>query len=312
MKTTPVTFDDLSRSVLAVPPLARNADLSLNKAENGKLIRHLHAGGVTTLMYGGNANFYHLPISEFAATVAALAELAAPDAWIIPSVGPDYGRLMDSIPAVREAGAPTVMVLPCTFPAAPAGVARGVRLFAEKLGTPVILYIKSDNYVPQADVAAMIGDGLLCGIKYATVLPDPGQDPYLSKLVDMVDRRYIISGIGERPAIVHLRDFGLQCFTSGSVCVAPAASTRILNALKAKDYATAEAIRSHFLPLEDQRDGISPIRVLHEAVTLSGIADMGPMLPLLANIDEAHKPGVKAAADALLAYNASLLAEAAD
>jgi len=34
MKTTPVTPDDLQRSVIAVPPLARHADLTLNPAAN--------------------------------------------------------------------------------------------------------------------------------------------------------------------------------------------------------------------------------------------------------------------------------------
>lgn len=38
--------------------------------------------------------------------------------------------------------------------------------------------------------------------------------------------------------------------------------------------------------VEDVRDEYSPIRVLHTAVTLSGIADMGPILPLLSNIEE--------------------------
>ncbi|MEO6960031.1 MAG: dihydrodipicolinate synthase family protein, partial [Burkholderiaceae bacterium] len=41
MKTTPVTHEDLSSSVLAVPPLARHADLSLNNAANKALIHHM-------------------------------------------------------------------------------------------------------------------------------------------------------------------------------------------------------------------------------------------------------------------------------
>ena len=56
MKTTPITSADLSRSVIAVPPLARRADLSLDRDANRALIRHLEAGGVRSLMYGGNAS----------------------------------------------------------------------------------------------------------------------------------------------------------------------------------------------------------------------------------------------------------------
>ena len=66
MKTTPVTPADLSRSVVAVPPFARNADLTPNWKANAALIAHLQDGGVRSLMYGGNANFYHLAPSEYA------------------------------------------------------------------------------------------------------------------------------------------------------------------------------------------------------------------------------------------------------
>src|SRR5512143_3106243 len=101
MKTTPVTFDDLAASVLAVPPLARNVDLTLNRDANRALIRHLETGGVRTLMYGGNANFYHLPTSEYAASVDFLAEAAGADSWVIPSCGADYGKLLDQAAILR-------------------------------------------------------------------------------------------------------------------------------------------------------------------------------------------------------------------
>lgn len=44
MKTSPVTAADLQRSVIAVPPLARHADLSLNLPANRALLRHLEEG----------------------------------------------------------------------------------------------------------------------------------------------------------------------------------------------------------------------------------------------------------------------------
>ncbi len=65
MKTSPVGFEDLANSVVTVPPLARDASLRIERAENRKIIRHLERGGVTTLMYGGNANFYNIPLSEY-------------------------------------------------------------------------------------------------------------------------------------------------------------------------------------------------------------------------------------------------------
>src|SRR5258708_4674086 len=92
----------LTRSVLAVPPLARSKDLSLNEAENTKLIRHIEAGGIRTLLYGGNANFYHIAPSEFEQVIGFLAQAAGPDTLVIPSVGPAYGVTMDQAKIIRR------------------------------------------------------------------------------------------------------------------------------------------------------------------------------------------------------------------
>jgi len=59
-----------------------------------------------------------------------------------------------------------------------------------------------------------------------------------------------------------------------------------------------------FEPLENLRNALSPIRVLHEAVAGAGIAKTGPMLPLLDAIEAEHRPMIAAAAAALLAADA--------
>lgn len=310
MKTTAVTSADLSASVLSVPPLARKADYSLNRDANRALIRHLEAGGVRTLMYGGNANFYHLPLSEYAETVDFLAEAAGKDTWVIPSAGADYGKLVDTAKILRGRAFPTAMALPFGHPSNDSGVATALRRFSEAFGKPVIAYVKALGYIEPATLGRLVKDGVVCAIKYAVVLQDPRNDPYLDRLVQEVDRDIIISGIGERPAIVHLRDFGLKSFTSGSVCVAPRGSMALLAALKARRYDDAEAIRAAYIPLEDERDARGPIRVLHDAVTLAGIADMGPMLPMISNLDAAEAAKVKIAASDLLAHDRALKAAA--
>jgi dihydrodipicolinate synthase/N-acetylneuraminate lyase len=309
MKTTPVTPADLCASVLAVPPLARRPDLSLNPEANRALIRHLEAGGVTTLMYGGNANFYHLQTSEYAATLDFLAEAAGAHSWVIPSAGADYGKLMDQAAILRSRAFPTAMALPFGNPSNDSGVATALRRFADKVGKPIIAYVKGLGYIEPATLGKLAKDGVICAIKYAVVRDDPKKDTYLDELAQHVSPDMIISGIGERPAVVHLRDFGLKCFTSGSVCVAPNGSTRILALLKAKRYEEAEKIRANYIALEDQRDARGPIRVLHDAVTLAGIADMGPMLPMISNLDASERGAVQAAAAALLAYDRKLATE---
>lgn len=306
MKTTPVTKADLRRSVIAVPPLARHADLTVNPDANAALVRHLEDGGVRSIMYGGNANFYHVGVSEYARIVDMLAEIAGPDTWILPSVGPDYGKMMDQATILRSRAFPTAMLLPISFPYTDAGLADGVRRFTDALGKPAVMYIKSANYIKPATLARLVSEKYLVAVKYAAMLDNPSHDPYLTSLIEAVDPGLIVSGIGERPAIVHLRDFGLTSFTSGSVCVAPKGSMQLLKLLCEARYDDAQAVRARYMPLEDCRDDISPLRVLHDAVTLAGVTDMGPILPLLSGLEEHERRRVEPVAKALLAEDRAL------
>ncbi len=303
MNTNPITPETLAASVISVPPLARNSDLSLNAAENEKQIRHLEAGGVTTLLYGGNAILYHMALTEYADFVDMLADIAGGESLVIPSVGPAYGMMMDQASILRDMPFPTAMLLPTRDVVTPAGVATAVRHFVEKVNRPAVLYIKHDGFIDVARVKQLMDDGLLSWIKYALVRDDTSDDGYLRELVDTVGPSRIVSGIGEQPAIAHLRDFGLTSFTSGCVCVAPKLSMQMLRAIKAGDFAKAEEIRQIFAPLEDLRNAINPVRVLHTAVTLSGIATMGPLMPLLSEVGEQDAIAIGAAAKQLLAKN---------
>jgi dihydrodipicolinate synthase/N-acetylneuraminate lyase len=301
MKTTPVTTADLRSSVIAVPPLCRNADLSLSRDENAKLVNHMYAGGIRTLLYGGNANLYNIAPSEYPALLTMLREIAPEDLWMVPSVGPMYGTAMDQAAMLKDHEFPTAMLLPTLFPSKPAGVATAIRHFVERSGLKAVLYIKDESYITPELAASLVNDGLISWIKYAVVKPDPAQDAYLSKLITLVNTDMIVSGIGEQPAIVHLRDFGITGFTAGCVCIKPQLSTDMLHAIQAGDYAKAEQIRQIFLPLEDQRNAHSPILVLHHAVALAGIAQTGPSLPLLTDLPADLLPGIEKAAKELLA-----------
>lgn len=307
MKTTPVTPADLAASVLSVPPLARRADFTLDKAENAKLLSHLRTGGVRTFMYGGNANLYNIGVTELRGLADLLIELARDDDWIIPSVGSDFGKALDQVRMLRDFQFPTVMLLPHKAQSTPAGVAIGIGKLADAYGKPVIAYVKDEGYVDAADMGRLVKDGAICAIKYAIVRDNPADDAFLRELVNCVDRGMIISGIGERPAIDHLTKFGLQAFTSGSVCVAPGLSMALLRAIKRGDLAEAQRIRALFMALEDQRDKHSPLRVLHDAVRLAGIANTGPMQPYLTGFTEPAIVGAieKAAKDLLAADHAA-------
>ena len=303
MNTSPLQLEEFSASVLAVPPLARHTDLSLDVAQNRKLIRHIEAGGHRTLLYGGNANLYHCSVQDFAQLLDLLAENTAPATRVIPAIGPDFGKMMDQARLLRGTGYRTAMVLPMLGFTTPEGVADGISRFVDFAGIPVTLYLKNEHSITIEALGRLVDAGHIVAVKYAVVRDDPVQDPYLSALVQRIGAARIVSGMGERPAVVHLAHFGLASFTTGSGCIAPRAAMQLLGALKRRDVVAAETIHARFMPMEDLREAISLIRVLHDAVTLSGIADMGPHLPLLSASPADRFAEIKARADDLLSLD---------
>ena len=305
MNILPLQLDEFSASVLAVPPLARHADLSLDLEQNRKLIRHIEGGGFKTLLYGGNANIYHCSLHDYARLLELLAANSADATRVIPAIGPDFGKMMDQGRLLRGSEYRTAMVLPMQGFTTPDGVADGVSRFVDFTGIPVTLYLKSESYIDIANLGRLVDEGRIVAVKYAVLRADPVEDLYLQSLVERVTAARVISGMGERPALVHLSRFGLASFTTGAGCIAPKASMRLLKALKQREVALAEDLHARFLPLEDLRESISLIRVLHDAVTLSGIADMGAHLPLLSASPTDRWDEIKHAADVLAAFEQS-------
>ncbi len=292
MDTTVKTEKDLE-GVFAVPPLARkhNATRTIDFDQNALIVRHILNGGVTRLIYGGNAFLYHLPLREYEELLEWLNDLAG-DVWAIPSLGPSYGRAMDQAPLLRRYQFPCVMILPCGDPRDAPGLELGLREIATAAGTKLIVYLKDeDNFGPDREtgldaVARLVNDGVCIGIKYAVVRRDPAVDPYLDALLARVDRKLVISGIGERPAIVHLRDWKLPGFTTGSGCLTPRLSRNLFEACVAGESGTAESLRAEFIPLEDLRDLWGPARVLHCATELSGVARTGAIQPYVSALSD--------------------------
>jgi dihydrodipicolinate synthase/N-acetylneuraminate lyase len=182
---------------------------------------------------------------------------------------------------------PCVMHLPCGDPRDAEGLEAGLRDFADACGLPLILYLKEEtNFGANRDagldaVARMVQDGICIGIKYAVVRNDTAQDAYLEGLLQRVDRSIVVSGIGERPAIVHMEKFGLPGYTTGSGCIGSALTQQMFDLCSAGCFREAAAIRSRFLPLEDIRDSKGPARVLHAATEVAGIARCGPIPPFV-------------------------------
>src|SRR3546814_4346936 len=81
-----------------------------------------------------------------------------------------------------------------------------------------------------------------------------------------------------------LTTYGVVTYTSGAACIVPCAAMSILRAYRSGDLDRAESLRAPFLEFERIRASIDGFAVLHDGVTLAGIADMGPILPMLANL----------------------------
>jgi 4-hydroxy-tetrahydrodipicolinate synthase len=303
MKTDDVTAADLARSVIAVPPLARARNGAVSVNENKKIVDWMAAGGISTFLYGGNANLYNAGLLEYPLILEVLNDIAPKDGWMIPSLGPDFGKALDQAAILKSYDFPTAMALPMASATRAAGVATGLRRLADVLARPIVAYVRSEGYLAPSDIAGLLADGVVCSVKYAVERKDPADDRYLAAIIEAAGTKRLVSGIGERPAVVHLTKFGLAGFTSGSVSIAPHLSTAILAALKAGDIETAESLREKFLAFEDERDIHSPIAVLHDGVRLAGIADTGPLQPYLANLDGETLRSVGAAATALRQEN---------
>jgi len=296
--------------VYAVPPLPRHRDerrtLDFGAAE--VIARHIEAGGITRFLYGGNAFLYHVSLDEFAALTDWLAGFP-PSRWPIPSIGPSFGRAIDQARLLRKHSFPAVMMLPCADPRDARGLEAGMREIVHAAGTPLILYLKSDDAFG-ADreegldaVGRLLDDGTAISIKYAVVRPDPNDDPYLDGLLKRVDRRRVISGMGERPAIEHLRDYKLGGLTTGSGCIAPRSCQTLFEAAAAGDWRRATECRSAFMPLEDLRDLWGPARVLHHATELSGLASTGPIPPYVSALSGEQLEQLAPVARALLDHD---------
>jgi dihydrodipicolinate synthase/N-acetylneuraminate lyase len=306
MRTKSLTREELG-GVYAVPPLARNSDgkYSINFEQSQKLLDHIAGGGIRKFLYGGNAVMHHITLSDYQLLLEWLS--GQPDEWwMIPSAGPAFGRAMDQAPLLKHNPFPAVMMLPCSDPKDTAGLEAGYRHFADASGKQLIIYIKTDQSLG-ADhrkgiemLARLCDDDICLAIKYAIVREDPANDPYLDLLLRHVDPGKIVSGIGERPAVYHMEACKLPGFTTGSGCIQPKLCQDIYQYCTQKEFDQARTLRQLFMPLEDLRDAWNPIRVIHHAVTLSGIADMGPILPFLSALSDDQTQSVRPAAQTLV------------
>lgn len=289
MSPIPLTPSEFARSVVAVPPIAIDERGRVAVEANRRLMAHIASGGITTLLYGGNANLYHYGAALFREALETLHAHCPESARILFSIGPDFGKAMDQSAEIRRAGVVDVMLLPTAFPSDPRGVAEGARRVADNLGFGVVLYLKRDGYVDPEALGRLVEDGTVGFVKYAVEREDAGQDAYLDAVIAAVGIDKLASGMGETPIHDHLGTRRLATYTSGAVCIAPAAANELLMLYRAGRDAEALALSAPFLEFERLRTKIGGISMLHDAIALAGLGDFGPLSPMLSNLTAAEK-----------------------
>lgn len=292
--------------VFAVPSLARRNDpnRTVDIAANQRVVDHIARGGITRLIYGGNACLQQVTLAEYEQLLEWLARLSD-DLLCIPSAGPSFGRAMDQAPLLRRHGFPVVMMLPNSDPRDALGMEAGIQEFVAAAGMPVMVYLNDEaNFGVNRDdgldaIARLVDSNACVAVKYAVARMDPVDDPYLADLLRRVERKKVGSGMGERPAVVHLRDWKIAGYTSGLACIVPQLGQALFTSCLSGDYSRAEEIRRRFLPLEDLRDAWGASRVLQAAIELAGIATTGSVPPFQSPLGAGRIPELLKAVQAL-------------
>lgn len=299
--TQPVlTPADYAKSVVAVPPIAMTQDGDVAVSANRAIMGHIASGGITTALYGGNANIYHFGAKLFRRSIDVIMDNCPAGLNILYSAGPDFGKAMDRADDIRSAGLRNLMLLPMAFPADSRGVAEGVRRLSGKLGFGLVLYVKRDNYIDPDALGRLVENGAVCFVKYAVERPDASQDSYLDRLIAAAGSERVASGMGETPIHDHIGSRKLATYTSGAVCIAPAAANELLALYRAGDIAQAKALGQPFLNFEKTRARIGATSVLHDGMGVAGIADCGPLTPLVSNLDDRERQVISADVQSLV------------
>lgn len=296
-----INTDDLAVSIMAVPPLALTNNGDLDDAANGKIIRNLEDSGVTTIVYGGNAMVQHWPMSVYGDWLDRLSSQIADNSWFVPSVGPDVGKLLDQAQILKTRKIPVALLLPISDPSTHDGIANALRLFHANSGVKLLVYIKTDEYLPAVTLATLVKEDVVLGVKYAVPREVGESDFYLKEIISAIGAERLISGFGEPPAVPHMLADKMVSFTAGCVCIAPALSNALFLALKQGDRMESDRLLQNFLPLEALRGEINEIRVLHEAVDLCGLAPTGNILLPGSPVPTARRKEIEKVARDLLA-----------
>lgn len=280
-------------------PIGLNVDLSVNATATLQLARHVRRGGIAALLFAGNANLQSMSIGQFGA-VLDLADDCAADGKVMIGMGPELGRMLDQAPLVERSGFSNILILPILGPSDTHGTADGIRHIVQRLGHGVTVDLVRDNHLRPVTLAKLRDEGAVVAVRYCVPATNPGDDGYLDRVVEVMGVQQVISGVGEPAALDHLHVRKLGGMTSGVAALLPTRVRAVVAALGADQPGEARRLLAPLLELERVREMLGPVQVLHDAVSHSGIAAMGPQMPMLSPVKAKYRAAMEAAVAALL------------
>ena len=297
MPNTGITAPDCA-TVLVVAITPRLADGRVDAGGARRNAEFLIASGADFLMpMCGTGLVYDASLKEYETAVGAVVDQAGGRAFVVPGIGPGYGRSLEMAAIARSAGAAGVMIMPIVGPASDNGARAGLEKIARACRLPVLLYQRRLDIMPVDHVVELCRLDEVVGLKYAV--------DDLSAFSRMVARAgqhaAMICGMAEDPCIEYL-EAGAVGFSSGMANFVPRMSLELLRTFGDGDAEAAARLREVMVPFEDLRGEDSArysSSALHAAMEYAGLAG-GPVVPFAEPVSAGDLPRLHDMMDRLL------------
>ena len=283
--------------VVAITPRSpyRKADLEGIRTN----VRFLVENGISFVMPEcGTGQAYDTNLAEYESVVGTFLEAAGNDAFVVPGIGPGYGRSIEMGNIARSLGAAGVMIMPVVGPGSAKGVRAGLSEIADVVKLPTILYQRRLDIMPVDDTIELCKQDAIVGLKYSV-----DDMTAFRKINDGAgNSAAMVCGMAEEPSIKYLAE-GAVGFSSGMANFVPGLSLRILSSFGNGDMVEAERIQELMVPFEDFRGECHArysTSALHAGMDLAGLAG-GPVIPFSEDVDGTDLPRLTSMMNTLMA-----------
>lgn len=279
-------------NVLVVAITPRREDRQVDLEGVRKNVQYLVQHGVDFIMPEcGTGMVYDASLEEYEAVVGTYLDAAGDAAYIVPGIGPGFGRSIEMGHIARSLGVAGVMIMPVVGPASANGVYNGFREITKAVQLPTVLYQRRLDIMPVNDVVSLCELDEVVGLKYAVEDVDA-----FDRIVERAgDRAAMVCGMAEDPCIDYM-SHGAVGFSSGMANFVPRMSLTLREKFMVGNKAEAERLRVLMVPFEDFR-GENGARysgsALHAAMDYVGLAG-GPVIPFAEDVRPQDLPRVDA------------------